>query len=123
MIYAVAADAVLVIHALFIVWVGLGAGAVLRWPRLALLHLPALLWGIHVSFSGRLCPLTPFEQWLRALAGQRGYSGGFIDHYLMAAIYPDGLTPAVQIAIGVGLVLLNIVIYARVIHRWRQSTG
>ena len=123
MIYALAADYVLLVHALFIVWVALGGMAALRWRGLAWVHLPALCWGAYVSFTGHLCPLTPLEQQLRLAAGQRGYSGGFIDHYLMAMIYPDGLTPAGQTAIGLGLMLLNSVIYARLVYCWRSSKG
>jgi len=121
MIYAVAADAVLVVHGLFIAWVGLGGVFVMRWPRLAWAHLPALCWGAYVSFTGRLCPLTPIEQSLRIQAGQQGYSGGFIDHYLAALIYPDGLTRSVQIAIGLTLVVFNAAVYGRLLYRQVRS--
>ena len=92
----VLADAVLVIHGLFIAWAALGAIAVWRRPRLAALHLPALAWAVWIETSGRICPLTPLENSLRRAAGQAGYSGGFIDHYLGGIIYPAGLTRQAQ---------------------------
>src|SRR5690606_36523026 len=89
--YRIAADLVLVLHFAFIVFVGLGALTVARWPRLAWLHVPAALWGVAIMLAGGLCPLTPLEQGLRRAAGQAGYTGGFIDHYLVPLIYPHGV--------------------------------
>ncbi len=121
MMYAIAADLVLIVHGLFIAWVAMGSMAVLYWPRLAVIHLPALVWGVYVSVSGRLCPLTPLEQWLRVSAGQRGYSGGFIDHYLVPLIYPDGLTRPAQTTIGLVLVAFNTGMYGLLIYRRRSA--
>ncbi|WP_353250315.1 DUF2784 domain-containing protein [Salinisphaera sp. T31B1] len=117
MVYAIAADAVLVVHLLFIGWVAFGGLAALAWPRLTWLHLPALTWGLVVSLTGRLCPLTPLEQWLRDNAGQQGYAGGFIDHYLVAVIYPQGLTRDHQLAIALALLILNTGIYGQLVVR------
>lgn len=111
------ADAVLVVHALFVAWVVLGALAVWRWPRLAWLHLPALAWGVWIEVSGGLCPLTPLEVSLRREVGEAGYSGGFLDHYLGAVLYPAGLTRQAQ-WVGAGvLVVINVVLYGLVIRR------
>jgi len=122
MIYVRAADTVFVIHALFIAWVGLGSVAVLCWPRLALLHLP---WGAYVSFTEWPRPQTPLEQSLRIAAGQRGCNGGCIDHHLLAFINPDGLTRYPQIVIviviGLGLLLVHLFVYVRLVHRWRVA--
>jgi hypothetical protein len=116
---AIAADALLVVHALFIVWVVLGALAVWRWIWLAWLHLPAAAWGVWIEWSGRICPLTPLEWQLREAAGQAGQRGGFIEHHLTAAIYPEGLTREVQFVLG-GLVLaVNLGLYAVAVRRWR----
>ena len=114
------ADAVLVVHAAFIAWVVGGGFFLARRPRLVWLHLPALVWGVWVIGSGSLCPLTPLEQQLRAAAGQGGYSGGFIEHYLTAAIYPAGLTRAVQQALAIGVAIVNLVAYALAWRAWRQ---
>ncbi len=61
-----------------------------------LIHLPAAAWGVLIEFSGWICPLTPWEQALQAKAGQVGYGGGFIDHYILPILCPQGLTPDVQ---------------------------
>jgi hypothetical protein len=115
---AMLADAVLVLHGSFILWVMFGAAVVWFRPGLAWLHLPALAWGVGIEFSGAICPLTPIEQQLRRAAGQAGYEGGFIEHYLTAAIYPAGLTHGVQIVIGTALLLANAWAYALI---WRRA--
>lgn len=120
MIYAVAADAIVALHLAFIVLVAVGGFFVLIWPRLALAHVPAALWGAYVSLSGRICPLTPLEQYFRQAAGQRGYSGGFIDHYLLPIIYPAGLDRSTQIALGVLVIALNLVLYGVLWYRLRM---
>lgn len=111
------ADAVLVLHGLFIVWAALGALAVWRWPKLAFAHLPALAWAVWIEASGGVCPLTPLENSLRRAAGQTGYSGGFIDHYLGSIIYPEGLTRQAQWLIAGALAVVNLVIYTLIIRR------
>ncbi len=111
------ADAVLVVHGLFILFVLLGGALVWRWPRLAWLHLPAVAWAAWVAWAGWICPLTPLENALRQSAGQAGYSGGFIDHYIAAAIYPEGLTRGVQIGLGVFVAALNVTVYALLCRR------
>ncbi|PKO30105.1 MAG: DUF2784 domain-containing protein [Betaproteobacteria bacterium HGW-Betaproteobacteria-7] len=106
------ADAVLAIHFAFILLVVFGGLlAVWRW-RLAWLHLPALAWGIWIQFTGRICPLTPLENRLRLLGGEAGYSGSFIEHYLLSLIYPDGLTRSLQLGLGLGLIVFNALVYA-----------
>ena len=112
------ADAVVLLHLAFVVFVVLGGLAVLRWPRLAWLHLPAAVWGALIEFAGWICPLTPLENFLRERGGEAGYAGGFIDHYITAIIYPDGLTRTMQFGVG-GLVLaINAFVYWKL---WRRS--
>jgi len=117
--WRVLADAVLVLHFAFIAFVVLGGLFVLRWPRLAWFHLPAVAWAAGISFVGWICPLTPLENRLRALGGESGYSGGFIHHYLTSLIYPAGLTRTIQIALGVFVVGVNLAVYFRLWKRWR----
>jgi hypothetical protein len=112
-----AADAVLVLHAAFVAFVVAGGLAVARVPRLAWLHLPAAAWGAAISFGGWICPLTPLENALRRAAGEAGYAGGFVERYLLAALYPEGLTRGVQVALGVGVVAINVAAYA---HAWAR---
>src|SRR5215470_13941125 len=111
MLDRIAADAVLVVHVAFVVFVVLGGALVLRWPKLAWIHLPAVVWAALVEVNGWICPLTPLEVSLRKAAGESGYAGGFIEHYIVALLYPEGLTRAMQIAFGILVVLVNIVIY------------
>jgi hypothetical protein len=118
------ADSVLVAHLLFILFVMLGGLLVLRWAKLAWLHLPAVAWGIYVELSGRICPLTPLENSLREAAGQVGYSGGFIEHYVTALIYPDGLSRRIQMALAAIVVIVNAAVYWRLFSRRRvQATA
>lgn len=116
---ALLADAIVVGHALFIVFAALGAFAVLRWPWLAALHLPALGWAIWIELSHGICPLTPLENAWRLRAGEAGYEGGFIQHYVYGLIYPAGLTPAHQVLIAALLVAVNLALYAILVARGR----
>lgn len=89
MIYRLGADAVMVVHFAFILFVAIGALLAWRWPRLVWLHGPALVWGLATLTIGLACPLTSLEKGLRRLAGTEGYSGGFVDHYLDDVVYPE----------------------------------
>jgi hypothetical protein len=120
--YRLLADLVLVLHAGFVVFVVLGALLVLRWPRIAWVHVPVVLWGAGIEFVGGICPLTPLENHWRRLAGEQGYPGGFIEHYIVSALYPDGLTRNVQIVLGALVVVVNVTIYAWALRRSRRST-
>lgn len=121
--HAFLADAVLVIHLLFIAFVVGGALLLLRWPALVVLHLPAALWGAYAALAGRVCPLTPLENRLRAASGQAGYEGGFVGHYLLPIIYPGAMTREVQVAIGAFVLLLNLGLYTAVAWRHRRARG
>ena len=122
MIYRIAADLVLLIHLSFVLFVVLGGWLVLRTPRLIWFHLPAAAWGAFIEFSGRLCPLTPLENQLRIASGSEGYSGGFIERYLIPVVYPSGLDRPIQIALGIGVILVNAVFYGLVVRRWARPT-
>jgi hypothetical protein len=118
--YRLLADLVLVLHAAFVVFVVLGALLVLRWPRIAWVHVPVALWGAGIEFVGGICPLTPLENHWRRLAGELGYPGGFVEHYVVSALYPDGLTRTVQIVLGALVVVVNVTIYAWAVRRNRR---
>jgi hypothetical protein len=117
MLLKLAADTVVLLHFAFIVFVVLGAVVVSRLPRLMWFHIPAVVWGAFIEFSGRVCPLTPLENRLRIAAGEIGYSGGFIEEYLIPVVYPDGLTRWVQISLGVGVVVINLIFYGLLVAR------
>jgi hypothetical protein len=117
MVYRILADLVVGVHALFVAFVVIGGLLALRWPWVAALHLPAAVWGALIEFQGWICPLTPLEKSLRAAAGEAGYPGGFIDHYLLPALYPAGLTRGVQLALGSAVIVVNLLVYGIVLLR------
>jgi hypothetical protein len=105
MVFQVLADATVVLHLAFVLFVVAGGLLVLRWPRLAWVHLPAAAWGAWVEFAGWICPLTPVENWLRQKSGGAIYSAPFIEHYIIPLLYPAGLSRDLQWWLG-GLVLV-----------------
>ena len=120
MLYRILADAVVLLHLAFVVFVIVGA-LLVWWRRwLAWLHLPAVVWGVLVEINGWICPLTPLEVRLRLLAGDTGYYGGFVERYLLPVLYPAQLTPTIQVALGVGILVLNLVLYGALLWRRRQ---
>jgi len=121
MIHRVLADVVVGLHCAFVLFVPLGGLLVLKWAHLAWLHVPAAIWGVMIEFLGWTCPLTPLETALRVRAGEHAYSHGFIDHYALPVLYPAGLTRGFQIALGVGALMVNLLVYWRVLRRYRQD--
>lgn len=115
--YRLLADAVVLLHLAFVLFVLLGGLLVLRWPRLAWVHLPVVAWGAGIEFLGAICPLTPLENHWRRLAGEEGYAGGFVEHYVIALLYPSGLTHGMQVALGGMVLAVNAGIYLAV---WRR---
>jgi len=123
MLERILADFLVILHMAFICFVILGGVLVIRWKRVSFLHIPAVVWGALIEFQGWICPLTPMEQHLRHLAGQSGYRDGFIEHYLVPLIYPNGLTRTLQISIGVFVILVNLAIYGWLLYdRFHHQT-
>lgn len=122
MIYRSLADLVLVLHLAFVVFVVLGGLLVIRRRWVALLHVPAAIWGVLIEYTGGTCPLTPLENWLRRLGGEAGYSEGFIQHYIQPVLYPAGLTRGTQIVLGSLALLVNVIAYGIVIARSRRES-
>jgi hypothetical protein len=118
MVYGLLADLVVALHLAFVLFAALGGLLALRWHWVPWLHLPAVAWGGFVEVTGRLCPLTPLENWLRGAAGGSQYEGDFIARYLMPIVYPPSLTREIQLALGALLVVVNVAIYATV---WRRT--
>ena len=85
------------------------------------MHLPALAWGVWIELSGAICPLTPLENHLRSLAGEAGYSGGFVEHYVLPVLYPPGLTQHTQWALAGVLLTFNVIAYGGLLVRDRRS--
>jgi hypothetical protein len=115
------ADLVVVLHLAFVLFVVLGGLLVLRWRRLIYLHVPAVIWGAWIEFSGRICPLTPLEKALRIGAGKAAYSGGFIEHYILPVLYPSELTRTIQLVLGAFLIAVNAGIYLHIMRERPQS--
>jgi hypothetical protein len=116
-----AADILVVLHLAFVLFALLGGLLVYRWPRWAWLHVPAFAWGAVIEFNGWICPLTPLEQRFRAAAGEGGYSGGFVEHYLLPMLYPEGLTREIQLGLGLLVLGVNAVVYGAWLWRMRRK--
>jgi hypothetical protein len=119
--YGLLADLVVGLHVVFVTFVVLGGLLVLRWPKVAYLHLPAAIWGAAIEFAGWICPLTPLERHLRRLAGESAYSTGFIEHYILPLLYPAALTRNIQVLLGLFVIAVNLAIYAYVFQRRRRQ--
>ena len=109
--YPLLADLVLIAHLAFVVFVLCGGLLVLTWRWIAWLHLPAAAWGAVVEFTGWVCPLTPLENWLRAQGGADTYARDFVGQYLLSILYPDALTPDIQVMLGTLVVAVNLAFY------------
>ena len=121
MILGLAADVLVVAHLAFVLFVVLGGLLVYRWPRWAWAHVPAFAWGAVIEFKNWGCPLTPLEQRLRMAAGEGGYSGGFVEHYLLPLIYPQGLTHEIQLVLGLFVLAINALVYGIWLwQKWRK---
>ena len=121
MFYRYGADAVLLLHFIFIAFSVFGGLLAIRWRKVLFIHLPAAAWGVFVELTGRVCPLTGMENTLRIKAGIAGYSESFVEHYLLGIIYPDGLTREIQYFLGALVTVINIAIYFWLFYRFRQE--
>jgi uncharacterized membrane protein YhhN len=111
------ADILVGVHFLFVVFVVAGGFLAWRWRRVAWVHVPVAIWGALIELAGWICPLTPLENQLRRAAGDAGYAGGFIEHYLIPIVYPSGLTREIQLGLGVAVILINVVAYGGLVRR------
>jgi hypothetical protein len=118
-VYNVLANAIVLAHFLFIAFIVCGGLLVIRWPRFAVVHLPATVWGAIVEIFGWVCPLTPLENHFRQLAGGSSYSGDFIARYLIPLIYPENLTATIQQVFGGLVIIINLIFYTIAIQKQR----
>jgi hypothetical protein len=125
MAFRLLADLAALTHFAFIIFVAFGGLLVLRWRKLAWIHLPAAIWGALIEIGGWTCPLTYAENFFRRKAGLAGYGDDFIAHYLFGMIYPAGLTRGTEIALAVFVTVINTAVYAKVfpIRRRRSRRG
>jgi hypothetical protein len=119
--FGLLADITVLLHLGFVLFVVAGGLLVLRWRRLAWVHVPCALWGALIELAGWVCPLTPLELWLRARAGEAGYGGGFVEHYVLPVLYPGALTRNLQVALGIAVLAVNAVVYTWLWHRRRAA--
>ena len=112
LIHLILANSILIIHFAFILFAVFGGLLIFYRRWLLWLHIPVVFWAAFIEFSGRICPLTPMENYFRILAGQKGYDHGFIHHYLLKIIYHDGLTRQLQVFLGLGVLIFNLLVYA-----------
>ena len=120
--YRVLADLAALAHFAFVLFVAFGGLLVLRWRKLAWVHLPAALWGALIEIGNWSCPLTTYENLFRRKAGMAGYGDDFIAYHLFRLIYPAGLTRGIQIAIAVFVFAINTAVYSKVFPiRTRRS--
>jgi len=116
MIWSLLADGLVILHFAFTAFVVFGGFLTWRWPGVSFVHIPALAWGCWVEVSHSICPLTPLENHFRHLAGEAGYSGGFLAHYLIRVLYPPGLTWHIQWVLAAALLALNFIAYGRLMR-------
>ncbi len=121
MFYRILADTTLLVHLFFIIFVVIGGFLALRQSWLILLHFPALIWGVCIEFTGKICPLTPLENSFNYLAGIQGYTGSFIHHYFIGIIYPAGLSRQMQIILGLSVIIVNLIPYGLITYRFLLS--
>ena len=122
MFYLWLADLVVIIHLSFVAFVIAGGLLALKWRQFAYIHIPAVGWAVVVEIMGWVCPLTPVEIWLRENAGEKGYTTGFIEHYILPVLYPAELTRTVQLILGILLLSLNVAIYSWIVFRSMKKT-
>ena len=118
--WRILADLLVVLHLAFAAFVVFGGFLAWKWRWVLFAHPLALAWGFWVEISGQICPLTPLENRLRQLAGEAGYSGGFLDHYVVAILYPPGLTRADQWVLAALLLAINLVAYGALLRPHRH---
>ena len=121
MTWRMLADLLVGLHLTFAGFVIFGGFLTWKWPRALFAHLPALAWGFWVETSGQICPLTPLEIHLRHLAGEAGYRGGFLNHYVVSVLYPAWLTRPDQWVLAGLLLAINLTAYGVLLLKLRQS--
>ena len=116
----IAADCVLIAHALFVLFAVFGAFLVLFDRRIAYVHVPVVAWSSIVNLAHWTCPLTPVEQRLRVRAGQPAFQGGWIQNYMEPLVRPLGMPRRLELVAGVSIVVWNACLYG-VISWWADG--
>jgi hypothetical protein len=101
MTYRVAADAVVVLHFAFVVFVVVGGVLALRWPKVLWVHVPVVLYSVWIITFSITCPLTPLERDLRERGGRDRYDESFIERYVEGVLYPGDMLRQAQFVAAV----------------------
>jgi len=118
----IAADITLLVHLTFILFVVFGGLIVLYRQWVAWFHIPMVLWASFINLIGWVCPLTPLENTYRSAAGQAGYEGGFVEHYIARLVYPEGLTYELGVILGISVLVWNMLVYAFIVYRAKRGS-
>lgn len=121
MIYRILADMIVIIHMFFILFTVFGGLLVIKYPRVAYIHIPVFIWGAVVEFCNIICPLTPWENYFRELGGAERYASDFIEKYLIPVIYPAGLNVKIQFILGCLVILVNAVVYSIIVYHYYKK--
>ena len=120
--YELAADIILIIHFLFILFVIFGALLFFVSKKIVFIHIPAIIWGSYIELTHSICPLTYLENWLLQKANLTTYSECFIQYYLVPIVYPTNLTKDIQIYLVISIIVINIVIYAFIFGKMKKNS-
>jgi hypothetical protein len=122
-VVSAAVVALAVLHGLAVAFMVTGSLLALRWPTVLWLHVPVSLAILGLYLTGSDCPLTTLELWLRERAGQPGYRGGFIGHYLTEPWgFPIRAT-STQVGIYVAALVPNLVGYGLLLAGYLRGAG
>jgi hypothetical protein len=115
------ANLILVFHFAFVAFSVLG-GFLVLWKRwITWLHVPSVLWSSLVNLFSHVCPLTPLENRFRRLAGQAGYEGRFVQHYIAPLVYPGGMPRRLELVAGFSVLIWNAFVYVLVVALRRRG--
>ena len=119
-LYSLLADAMLVIHFAFVVFVVIGfmlilLGLLAHWSWIhnrifRITHLAAIGIVVLQAWLGQLCPLTVWENELRRWAGQSGYTETVVEHWLHEVLFYQA-APWVFTTIYTGFGVLVVLVW------------
>tara|TARA_B100001057_G_scaffold141278_1_gene141044 strand:+ start:437 stop:844 length:408 start_codon:yes stop_codon:yes gene_type:complete len=120
LMYEIAAKLTLLIHLVFIVFVGFGAFIYFVNSNLLYLHFLSLIWGSYAILTKTICPLTYLENWLLKKAGLDFYSDGFIQQYIFKIVYPAPLSDGVRLFLIIFVIFTNFLFYLIILKKIRK---
>ena len=119
--YEIAANLTLFVHFAFIIFVVFCALLFFVATKSIFIHIPTLIWGSYIELTHSICPLTYLENWFLRKANLTTYSEGFIQNYLVSIVYPASLSKDLQIYLGIGLIVINMIFYGFIISKLKKK--